>query len=67
MPQAKSLLEALVYNDPSHPQFLAYFSRILAVIQGNKELGKHRSPKTDVATLCCVEILLEEMERALKG
>ena len=67
MPQAKSTLEALVYNDPSHPKFLEYFSRILWVIQDNKAMGKYRCPKLDEATLCCVESLLEQMEKALKG
>ena len=64
MPQAKSTLEALVYNDPSHPKFLEYFSRILVVIDANRKIN--RSVKTDVVTLIVVEGLLDEMEKALK-
>ena len=65
MAKAMTRLHALVVNDPSHPAVLEFMGRLSAVIATNTALGKGRSVKTDVATLICIEIMVEELEQRL--
>lgn len=62
MPTARSRLEGVIVNDPSHPAIREFILKVERVLE---EADKEPSVKKDVASLCIIHLEMTVLKQTL--